>query len=844
FMTDRGTSILVFPSASRDMNRDFQNPNYKVNFSKFALLNFPKQDLAQAGDDGQEDGIMNFSKYREGPRFYNFQPGSGSFPGPIPDKFSEQLIESIRNYIANADETYRTSKVNSKDDFYNLSEKETNSEMLFWKWCRKLNLIDLEPAIHNIDWDKLDDDFENSSKPNENVLDYFRKYLWKERDINFYDVKEVVGINADTAQIKVDSIMKIKNGDKFIFEGEILENNSILTGVSYKVFDVQIFDGAKETIFKVNQSGLDLQRFTIGEDGLNCYLDYNKFIQYIGEVTSQTNVETSKRNYTEITANIPHHAGQTPTILFDILDTNNYYPNLEVPILPEQIQEEINGSENLKSPIRKNPDNYPGSFYGYFDTEDKTYKTSNGDKLRKNGDYYGVLRSNNVDLDEEDYIEKLTEFNSDNIDGLSIDFETDHYLKMNLSDTNISNFNEFNSFKFNNEPPSDFEFNAILWYYDIDDGSGELYSNLYGIEFLNNPNDDFDENDPDGQLIRPYQKLVSNGQQDGLSYIYNLNISYKSDNDIVPMQYDPNTLYNNFSFDLYQNILQTNAQLQENFLNIISGFTFLNKEIENVRSLVYSQPQLETLSQRMDNMNKLLELYSSMQLVESPTTSIETDFTGDYPTVKVNIKDSEYQDLLILSSEDIRETNINSGSRLINIPIDRKLKLVIENDSKELYDEPLKILFNRDLNYLQQLEINLKSDFSNVSNEVQMDFNYINSDGEKIIENLVSFKLPTNLIDYDKNQPQQSTKAQNNYINSPIEEYSNNIDINTVQGKTLLFVNKEDLFFKVGDTIYIDNFLLKDEDDEIYYDYSGAYKVEDVDSIGNSNYYQIDLNVD
>lgn len=827
FMKNRGTTIYVFPSAARDMSKDFQNPNFKVNFSKFALLNLPKQ---QDGED-QTKGILNFTKDPDGERFHNWQPDS-----TVPNLFSEQLIESLRNYVANSDETTRISKINTKDDFYNLSEKETVSEMLFWKWARKLNLIDFEPATNKIDWDKSKEEFQNPNKPNNISLDYFNKYLWKERQVTSYEVAEIKGISADTIQVRVNSLMKIKNGDYFKFDGLIEETSgNIEIGKSYEVFDVQIFDGAQQTVFKINETGVSTRIFTIGEEGLRCQLDYQRLVEYIGEITTQSKVETSKKIITEVTANIPHHAGKTPTILFTIIDNMNYYPNLELPILPEQIQDRIVGSENIQSPIRQNPEEYPGSSYGYYDTDNKTYQTSNGDRLRKSGDYYGVLRTNNIDLDKVDFFEKLTEFNSDNIDGLKLDFEPDHYLKMNLPDVNISNFDEFNTFRFNNEPPIDFEFNTILWFYEIDDGSGQIYSNLYGIEFLNNPNDS-----GDNDHITTYQKLVSNGEQDGLSYIYNLNISYHSDNDVVPMAYDPSTIYNNFGLDLYQNILQSNAQLQENFLEIINNFTTIKDDIFKVKSLVFSQQQYEEVQKRLENLDALLNLYSTMQIVDSNTNKVEIDYSGTYPRLRINSTISEFEQIRNINCSEILSYNTQTDNPLvIGVPNSNKLMLNISNNIVEELEDSLKIRFNKDLNFSQSMDIFIEPNFSNVSNNLIMEMSYTSLSGEENIE-MLNIDLPTDLKEYDPVNPDNSRKSLNNYLNKSICEYSNQIDNQEFFGKTLIRTNQE--FFERDDVIWVDNLYMKNINTEEIVDLSGAYKLERIRTLAGVKYYQIGLN--
>jgi hypothetical protein len=62
---------------------------------------------------------------------------------------------------------------------------------------------------------------------------------------------------------------------------------------------------------------------------------------------------------------------------------------------------------------------------------------------------------------------------------------------MNIELNNISNFDQFNALEVNNQPPRDFEFNAILWYYTVEDATGNRKTNLYGVSFLDNP-----ENNP------------------------------------------------------------------------------------------------------------------------------------------------------------------------------------------------------------------------------------------------------------------------------------------------------------------------------------------------------------
>jgi len=812
-MKTRGTSFFSFPSASEDMNLAFSNDSYKLNFTKFVLLNIPQQVVkTTSGQRDQTKGKLNFTKNQVGPNFYNFQPGGDS---DLPNTLGEQMIESLRNYVANYDSTLRESRINDRQDFYNINEQCTPSEMIFWKWCKKLNLLDLEPAIHKVDWDKNLPDFDNANS-NGTTYDYFQKYLWKERDVNYYDCTITQGRIGSITDYKpivtISSESKFKVGDDIVLTGT---TSVILTASTYKIAFIQ--HTTNETNIELEFVGnyTDSTTYTTGY----VYLDYTPLIQYVGEIQAVSKIQTSRRNFTEVTAHIPHHAGKTPTVLFGIESNTNYSPGLEMPILPQEQQEEIVGSENTNSPIRLQPQNYPGTYYGYFDTIDKTYKCSSGDKLRYKGDYYGVLLSNNIGTDLETYFERLTDFNSDNIDGLKLDMDRSHYLKMNLPSQDIKNFDEFNSAYFD-AAPQDFEFNAILWYYDLDDGSGLIINNLYGIEFLNNPSND-DECDPNNTKITTYKKLVSNGNQDGLSYIFNLNVNFNIDNDVLPMSYDPTTINNNSSFDLYQNILQTNAQLQESLLTIVSGFTYINEELFNLKSLVYSQTDMDSIKSQIENLNDLLQLYSTYQFVDSDTTTIETNFTGVYPTLKVNTISANYSVISDVNTSDIMYyNNINSGvSYSVQVPLSNQLLLNIHNNNTEFTNNAT-IMLNRDLAYKQSMEIFIKPNMSDLNNKLNINLYYNDGYGTNTEKSLISnLELPVDLIDYNTLNPTASTYHNSYYTNTNVTTYGSSI----TTGATTLGITLMNDLFDVNDYIYIDNFYLNSGSSVL--DYSGVYKV-------------------
>ena len=64
-----------------------------------------------------------------------------------PSSFNEQIIVSLRNYVANQEIVIRESRLNNIKYYYDTNALETTSEKIFFKWCKSLNVIDFEPAI-------------------------------------------------------------------------------------------------------------------------------------------------------------------------------------------------------------------------------------------------------------------------------------------------------------------------------------------------------------------------------------------------------------------------------------------------------------------------------------------------------------------------------------------------------------------------------------------------------------------------------------------------------------------------------------------------------------------------
>jgi hypothetical protein len=830
FLKSNGTSFYAFPGAAEDISAAYQNSNYKMYFSKFALLNFPKQNLT-AGTMSNPI-IFDFDN--------SFQKSVNATP---PSTFSEQLVESLRNYVSNQEVVIRESRLNNTKYYYDTNALETPTEKIFFKWAKKLNIIDFEAAIPD------DEYFSNLSEFQRNNINddsYFPEYFWREREIFSWDAisfyESGVAGYGGKLEIEFPGATNFRVGDKVkIYD---VSNSTIYNDTNLIGSDT--FDGVKTDVLYITPVGatqgqriiMDInttmsQEFeTTGQ----VELIYDRLVQYIGEVTGISNVQEANRNYTEVYAHIPDHTGQTPDILFRTTYDVNYKPNLAFPILPSQYQPEILGAELFNSPIVNSPKNYPGSYFGLFDTPDFTYETATGDSLRRSGDYFGISGDINNPI-----------VNGKSIDGIGIDFNTSHYVKMNIFNKVLTNFDQFNALEVNNTPPENFDFNAILWYYTVQkvDITGVITTktNLYGISFLDNP----DNNPTDEEIgIRfpIFKKMVSNGKHDGTSYAFSLNLNFNILNDNPQQSYNPEAINSLFSMNLFNQAMSRLSATNDSFLNVLSEQGLLRDQIGALRQLLYTQTDISTINQKISNLENLLRLYSTNQIINSDSITATTN-PGTPASISLNNIETSYATIY-----DIKTSNLYSSTGIIplniSIPKNKNFLLnIINNDEVNLTmpnNDKLTIILDTDLSYKQSVDI-LITGSQLASQNKKLDI-YINS-------STLSVNTTEALVVGDLDLPVYFNTI-NSLPNSAYlwSDFNFNIDFNkTIQytiGNILeipLSDNQSIInnSIKVGDTFRLNNFFVGTSS---VFDFSGQYSVNSISGTSSYIYLNADSNPD
>jgi len=555
-------------------------------------------------------------------------------------------------------------------------------------------------------------------------------------------------------------------------------------------------------------------------------LVYHRLIQYVGEINGVSNVQEANRSYTEVYAHIPDHTGMTPDILFRTTYDVNYKPNLIFPILPSQYQTEIMGAELFNSPIVSDPQNYPGSYFGQFDTLDFTYETSTGDVIRRSGDYFGVKGDINNPI-----------VTPQTLDGLGIDFDPAHYVKMNIANRKATNFEQFNAMEVNNMPPNDFEFNAILWYYTVEDSSGNPKTNLYGISFLDNPANSTAE-DEIGLRFPTYKKLVSNGKHDGSSYAFSLNLNFNIINDNPQEAYNPEAINSMFSMNLFNKAMQRLASVNDSFLNILADQGILRDEINSVKGLIYTQTELSTINAKIKSLEDLLRLYSTRQIVDSNSIAVLSNGP------KITLESIDPKNYKI---EQIRSTDLYNAQGIIpmNVAVPKNKTFLIHfinNDGIPMVlpnDDRLTISLSRELDLRQCAEIIISStQFSSENKKLNI---YINS----------NMNTPTNVpillmgdIDLPVFYNPDMQKPNSAYL---WKEFKFGIDMSSpmvlrsggyldvpLRESAQLVNNSIDM----GDRLQLNNMFLGTSS---VYDFSGQYRVSSLQG-ATSSYITLDIN--
>jgi predicted DNA-binding ribbon-helix-helix protein len=227
---------------------------------------------------------------------------------------------------------------------------------------------------------------------------------------------------------------------------------------------------------------------------------YNRVVKYIGEIDVVNSISSNDNAYTEVYIHVPTNVGTTPHVLFKSIEDQNYGPNRIIAnTAANPLDVEYLAGRHFNDPAHP----FGLSSLAFYDLDDASVTAEIKDLI---GDAYSpgnwfnqpIVNSYYTDLTANYHIAKdqfirktkdatTIEYQRNTLDGISIDFNLANY-KLASENQEIKVFSQFNDYVANR----DFEFNAILVYYDTYDPNNldqngnpiEFETNLYGILIL------------------------------------------------------------------------------------------------------------------------------------------------------------------------------------------------------------------------------------------------------------------------------------------------------------------------------------------------------------------------
>jgi hypothetical protein len=364
---------------------------------------------------------------------------------------------------------------------------------------------------------------------------------------------------------------------------------------------------------------------------------YDRVVQYIGNLDIVNSVKNSTNTYSEVYVYVPTKDGNTPTVLFKNVVDANYYPDYQWsndpanPLNDEYLfgrnYDETNPSgltnlaifddDVLGAPSASYVDtgltaaSVLGNWYSPRDTAN-TYFTDSS-----------FVDPSNYILTKSDNSQSLT-YTRSKLDSIGIDFDPNSYQEI-LSNPNITTLEEFNS----TADAADFDFNAVLLYYDVYDPANpaDAATNLYGVLFLD------DVNSSSGDIFIPrLQKYRPNPvtKLNGNSYGFKINVKFDTDIDQTGVEQAIND-YSPFSLSMFMDAMNVLQDASSTLNNSSAQFIDLSNRVTNLENITLSTQTTLDLSAKIFNLE---QSFAANQALFNNTQSIMGLINQNYDLVR------------------------------------------------------------------------------------------------------------------------------------------------------------------------------------------------------------------
>lgn len=397
--------------------------------------------------------------------------------------------------------------------------------------------------------------------------------------------------------------------------------------------------------------------------------NYDRVVKYIGEIDVVNSVRNKDNSYSELYIHVPTNVGSTPTVLFNSKPDENYGPGMLIVNTPGDPLdvEYLNG--------RHYNDTHPFagmSLEAFYDLDSNAATHYISDTLTSQptttGFWWGASSINNSYYTDQAayfgtpynigsstaknqrirkvYGSRTVEYLRSTLDGVVIDFDLANYL-IASQNPNIKSFAQLND-SYTNE---DFDFNAILVYYDVYDPSPNAVAgtepvsvtNLYGVYFLNKVVQSGSE------FIIPMitkNKPDTINKTNGNSFAFKVNVKFDTSIEDVSVEKSVND-YNTFSLNLFTDVLTEMRRLQTKFNDKLLELEQLKSEVNLAKDALLNSTTLSSLNTRISSLETTVDASTSafaeadaiMSLIDqingrideimSGTTSLQISYNTD-----------------------------------------------------------------------------------------------------------------------------------------------------------------------------------------------------------------------
>ena len=351
---------------------------------------------------------------------------------------------------------------------------------------------------------------------------------------------------------------------------------------------------------------------------------YDRVVQYIGECDIVNSVQSSGNSYTEIYIHVPTSDGNTPLVLFKTQADTNYYPGktwTNSPLDPINAGY-IQGRNGSSGTIGPNGLTIQGIFDQSVLGDPLTdYTTSLGatgtaqwydprgaaNSYFTDGSFFDPSTTSNLKYEALAGTSGYTvSYKRSNLDGVEIDFDPSSYKPI-IDNPALSVIEQYNS----TVDSSNFEFNAVLVYYDIYDPNNlsDSATNLYGVLFL----DDIVATGINTGKIPTFKKYKPDPvtKLNGNSYGLKLNLKFGVGVDNVGVEQAIND-YSSFSMSMFMDSATVLQEAASTLNDRTADLVDLQNKYAQLYDLVLNSTNGSTINSRVATLENSLQVNQAL----------------------------------------------------------------------------------------------------------------------------------------------------------------------------------------------------------------------------------------